>query len=256
MKDFAEVQSGPSSPVGQGESGEVGSADGLPAGWAFGSIEDTTTKVGSGATPKGGKAAYKESGTPLIRSMNVHFDEFRRDGLAFIDDEQAAGLNGAIVNSNDVLLNITGASIGRVSYVPDDLDGGRVNQHVCIIRLDENLSQTYLRYYLSSPKVQDKIAGEEYGVTRPALTKGQVLAFQIPWAPKAEQIRIVSAIESLQERSARAKQALCEVGPLLSQLRQSVLRCAFSGRLTERWRTENPNVEPASELLALSLIHI
>ena len=250
MKDFAEVQSGPSSPVGQGESGEVGSADGLPAGWAFGSIEDTTTKVGSGATPKGGKAAYKESGTPLIRSMNVHFDEFRRDGLAFIDDEQAAGLNGAIVNSNDVLLNITGASIGRVSYVPDDLDGGRVNQHVCIIRLDENLSQTYLRYYLSSPKVQDKIAGEEYGVTRPALTKGQVLAFQIPWAPKAEQIRIVSAIESLQERSARAKQALCEVGPLLSQLRQSVLRGAFSGRLTERWRTENPNVEPASELLA------
>lgn len=226
--------------------GESASGEALPEGWAFGSIEDATVKVGSGATPKGGKAAYKTSGTPLIRSMNVHFGQLKRDGLAFIDDEQAAALDGAMVKANDTLLNITGASIGRVSHVPDDLTGARVNQHVCIIRLVESLSQDFLRYYLSSPAIQNQIAGEEYGVTRPALTKGQVLAFQIPWAPRAEQSRIVSAIESLQERSSRARVLLSEVGPLIGQLRQSVLRDAFSGKLTADWRARRRMGTPES----------
>ncbi|TWT56470.1 restriction endonuclease subunit S [Allorhodopirellula solitaria] len=230
---------------------ESGNEEALPDGWAFGSIKDTTTKVGSGATPKGGKAAYKASGTPLIRSMNVHFEEFNRDGLAFIDDDQAAALDGVTVNANDTLLNITGASIGRVSYVPDDLAKARVNQHVCILRLVESFSQDYLRFYLSSPAIQNQISGEEYGVTRPALTKGQVLSFQIPWAPLAEQSRIVSAIESLQTRSSRARELLSEVGPLIGQLRQSVLRDAFSGKLTADWRRQNPAAdgETARELL-------
>lgn len=88
------------------------------------------------------------------------------------------------------------------------------------------------------------------GVGQARVPKDFVLGTEIPLPPSAEQRRIVSAIESLQERSSRAKQALSEVGPLLSQLRQSVLRSAFNGDLTADWRAQNPHVEPASELLA------
>ena len=71
----------------------------------------------------------------------------------------------------------------------------------------------------------------------------------ISLAPKSEQKRIVKKIESLQARSQRAREALTEVGPLLEQIRQSVLAAAFRGDLTADWRAAHPDVEPASVLL-------
>lgn len=227
-----------------------GKDGGLPTGWEIANIEKTSIKVGSGATPKGGEKSYESSGVPLIRSMNVHFDGIHEKGLAFLNDEQAKGLAGATVAEGDVLLNITGASIGRVSQVPRELDDARVNQHVCIIRLLEGLNPSYLRYYLSSQAVQSHIIATEAGATRQALTKRQILDFEIPWAPFEEQRRIVAKIEALQERSRKAREALSEVGPLLEQFRQSLLAAAFRGDLTADWRAENPDVERASELLA------
>ncbi len=134
-------------------------------------LGDVTTKVVSGATPRGGEAAYKSSGIPLVRSMNVHFDGFRRDGLAFLDEEQARALKNVEVRAGDVLLNITGASIGRVTVAPPAMDGARVNQHVCIIRPDQRLDSSFLRWYLASPLQQRLINGIESGATRQALTR-------------------------------------------------------------------------------------
>ena len=89
-------------------------------------LVDVTTKIGSGATPKGGQKSYKEMGTPLVRSLNVHDGEFRKKNLAFIDDGQALKLNNVIVVKGDVFLNITGASIARCCVTPDFLEGARV----------------------------------------------------------------------------------------------------------------------------------
>ncbi|MCF7838031.1 MAG: restriction endonuclease subunit S [Candidatus Marinimicrobia bacterium] len=104
------------------------------ADWETRKLECLTTKIGSGSTPSGGKESYQEAGVPLIRSMNVHFGGFVRHGLAFLNDEQADKLKNVRVKADDVLLNITGASIGRVATAPKDMEGARVNQHVCILR--------------------------------------------------------------------------------------------------------------------------
>src|SRR5699024_10375690 len=90
-------------------------------------LEDLTTKIGSGATPKGGKNSYKESGIRLIRSLNIYDLEFDKDGLAFIDDEQAEKLSNVEVEKDDVLINITGASVARCCKVPNDILPARVN---------------------------------------------------------------------------------------------------------------------------------
>jgi type I restriction enzyme S subunit len=92
-------------------------------GWPLVRLEELAAKVGSGATPKGGEATYTETGVPLIRSMNVVFFGFKREGLAYLDERQAAALQNVEVRSGDVLLNITGASIGRVTIAPSDMDG-------------------------------------------------------------------------------------------------------------------------------------
>lgn len=206
--------------------------------WPRVRLAELSTKVGSGSTPRGGEDAYKSSGTPLIRSMNVVFFGFKREGLAFIDAAQADLLRGAEVRANDVLLNITGASIGRVTLAPEDLQGSRVNQHVCIIRPIEALDPRYLRAFLSSPEMQAQINSEQYGVTRQALTKEQILGFEVPLAPPAEQKRIADKLDALLARVNACRARLDRVPGILKRFRQSVLAAATSGELTREWREE------------------
>ncbi|HET7625663.1 MAG TPA: restriction endonuclease subunit S, partial [Verrucomicrobiae bacterium] len=102
-------------------------------------LETLATKIGSGSTPAGGRTAYPSSGIPFIRSLNVRMRQFQWEDIAFISDEMHKSMSGTRVRPRDVLLNITGASIGRVACAPDDIDEANVNQHVAIIRPIEEL---------------------------------------------------------------------------------------------------------------------
>ena len=116
---------------GEMEASELGE---IPKGWSHKALLQLTDKIGSGSTPRGGKEVYLEEGVALIRSQNVYDSLFAWDGLARISDEAAAQLKGVTVQEEDVLLNITGASILRTCVVEPDVLPARVNQHVAIIR--------------------------------------------------------------------------------------------------------------------------
>lgn len=184
--------------------------------WDRKSLKSLTTKIGSGATPSGGRESYFSSGIPLIRSMNVHFRGFEPTGLVFLNDEQARQLSNVIVQPHDVLLNITGASIGRVTTAPVEMRGARVNQHVSIIRPVNELDARFLAMLLASPDFQGMINEIQVGATRQALTKGMIERFEIPFPPPAEQKRIVAKVDELmalcdrleaQQRSREAQHA-------------------------------------------------
>lgn len=173
--------------------------------WAFVRLGDHCTKIGSGATPKGGKDTYLDDGPyALIRSQNVYNDGFHYDGLAYISDEQAQKLAGVSVEVGDVLLNITGDSVARVCSAPARVLPARVNQHVAIIRPNSKcLNPFFLRYYLSTPYHQELMLGlASAGATRNALTKGMIEAFQVPCPPLSEQHSIASILSSLDDRIA------------------------------------------------------
>lgn len=143
--------------------------------WEQKSLGDITTKIGSGATPKGGKETYQEKGITLIRSMNVHNGKFEYKDLAHISDEQGAKLDNVMIEENDVLLNITGASVARSCVVPNNILPARVNQHVCIIRCKKCIIPEFLNNLLIDDNYQEllwNIAGS--GATREAITKQQV----------------------------------------------------------------------------------
>ena len=171
----------------------------MKKGWEKSCLREVATKIGSGATPVGGEAAYKASGISLIRSLNVHDAGFRMKDLAFIDDQQAAQLDNVVVESGDVLLNITGASVARCCIVPDELLPARVNQHVSIIRPAKGrLLSRLLQYMLISHDYKSRLlgVGEAGGSTRQALTKAQLQDFQIEYpASLAEQQRIVGVLD-------------------------------------------------------------
>jgi type I restriction enzyme S subunit len=157
-----------------------------PKGWEVKSLLKLTDKIGSGATPRGGKSAYISQGISLIRSLNVHDDKFIKKNLAFITNEQADALANVVVKKSDVLLNITGASVCRSAVVLQDILPARVNQHVCIIRpYKSRLCSTYLLHCLISNNYKKKLlslAGAG-GATREALTKKQVENLKIPIPP-------------------------------------------------------------------------
>lgn len=146
-------------------------------------LGDITDKIGSGATPKGGSKSYKPEGVALIRSMNVHDRKFVYDGLVFIDDDQASALSSVEVQENDILLNITGASVARVCRAPKDVLPARVNQHVAIVRLKPNtVDPELLERYLTLPSVKRQLLriATSGGATREALTKSQIKNLIIP----------------------------------------------------------------------------
>lgn len=178
------------------------------AGWVRKPLGAITTKIGSGATPSGGEASYKQMGISLIRSMNVHDDGFRDKDLAFIDQAQAELLSNVDIEPRDVLLNITGASVARCCTVPLKVLPARVNQHVSILRPEFGIIDSeFLHYLLISPAYKDQLlqAGEA-GSTRQALTKGLLECFEIEFPESIqEQKRIITILDEVFEGIATAK---------------------------------------------------
>lgn len=159
-------------------------------------IKDHASKIGSGITPSGGAAAYLDAGIPLLRSQNVHFDGLRLDDVAHIAEETHQEMSGTKLRAHDVLLNITGASIGRCVFVPDHFGEGNVNQHVCIIRPTTRLEHRFLTYCLSAPWGQDQILSSFTGASRQGLGQRDLGAIQVPLPPLPEQQRIVAYLDA------------------------------------------------------------
>ena len=160
-------------------------------------LKDCCSKIGSGATPKGGSSVYIDSGVSLIRSQNVYNLKFSYSGLAHINDEAANKLKGVIVNKGDVLLNITGDSVARTCVVPDEVLPARVNQHVSIIRPNKDVDSRYLNYYLASPAMQGYLLNiASTGASRNAITKGMIEKLVIPFPDMDSQRRIASILSA------------------------------------------------------------
>ncbi len=221
----------------------------MKAGWEVKKLSEVTSKIGSGATPRGGQAAYKSEGISLIRSLNVHDLWFKEKNLAFIDDAQAEALSNVVVKSGDVLLNITGASIARCCTVPDERLPARVNQHVSILRPNPDaVSSEYLSYLLTSKEQKDKLLGigDEAGATRQALTKTQLQNFPIPLPPLEEQKQIVAVLDAAFEGLTRAR---THIETNLQNARE-----LFSGSIASTFATiPTDQMKPVGEVAVHSL---
>ena len=167
--------------------------------WKEYKLGDITSKIGSGATPKGGKESYLGGDIALIRSQNILDFAFTNSGLAYINKDQASKLNNVEVKENDILLNITGDSVARACIVPQKILPARVNQHVAIIRGNDIVDNKYLLYYLQHIKPY-LLSLSQGGATRNALTKKMLEDLDIKVPSKNVQNIIVSVLSSLDDK--------------------------------------------------------
>lgn len=199
-------------------------------GWSKEICKSISFKIGSGATPKGGNSSYKDEGISLIRSMNVHNNKFVNKDLAFIDDEQAEKLKNVTIEHNDVLLNITGASVARCCTVPDKYIPARVNQHVAIIRCNDNLIlPKFLEYQLTNENYQRLLwdIATSGGATREAITKQQIENLELIVPELEVQNKFVDFVKQVDKLKFELEKSLKELEDNFNSLMQR----AFKGEL-------------------------
>lgn len=187
----------------------------IPEDWDILSIEDCSTKVGSGKTPTGGSSVYVDSGKPFVRSQNVGWGELRLTDLSFITEETHNTFKGSEIKLHDVLLNITGASIGRCALASEKLVSGNVNQHVCIIRVVNQKAHPYiLQTLINSDVGQNQIESYQAGGNREGLNFSQVKNMKFPFPSDSEEQTAIatilsdmdSEIQTLEKRLAKTRQ--------------------------------------------------
>jgi type I restriction enzyme S subunit len=169
----------------------------LPEGWAYERIGNLVARLGSGSTPRGGKSAYVDTGIPFFRSQNIWNDGIKLDDVAYITEEIHEQMSNTKVIPDDVLLNITGASLGRSTIFPKELIEANVSQHVTIIRLIETGMNNFLHLGILSPLIQKLVWGRQVGMAIEGLSKKVLELFEFPVPPLKEQHRIVAKVDEL-----------------------------------------------------------
>lgn len=214
----------------------------IPQAWNLVQIRHLNKKVGSGVTPKGGAEVYTQEGVIFIRSQNVHFDGLRLDDVVRIDLDTHEKMNGSKVQFNDVLLNITGASIGRccVVNISEEMN---VNQHVCIIRPTQKILPEYLNLVLQSNVGQVQIKLGTTGGNREGLTFEAIKEFVIPLPDLKEQGEILSTVQSSLNRYYELENLNIMQIEKMKEYRQSIISEAVTGKIDVRdWQPNKKHV--------------
>ena len=181
-----------------------------------------TTKVGSGSTPKGGNAVYTSAGHCFVRSQNVGMGYLILDEIAHINDVIHQKHKATELKEDDVLLNITGASIGRTAIATKEIEGGNVNQHVCIIRANSKVNPKFLCNYIQTKKIQNYIQSLQTGGSREGLNFEQIRSFPISLPNIAEQNKIAQLLDKLNERIATQNKIIDKLKSLIKGIRNDV----------------------------------
>ncbi len=206
-------------------------------------IKDFTTKVGSGVTPRGGASVYQDQGIPLFRSQNVTNEGFLLDDIVYISKEIHESMSGSCLKPNDVLLNITGASIGRCFYLPDDFQEGNVNQHVCIIRLKKNVLPAFLYYNLISAKGQSLIESCQTGANREGLAKEDICNFEFDIPSIEQQQKVVGYLNGKTSDISRQVSLLTRKRDAYLRLKKSIINHAVTKGLNPNAKMKDSGIE-------------
>ena len=195
----------------------------IPKDWDLEKLNKNVLKVGSGVTPKGGSSVYLMEGIPLIRSQNVLYGKLQLNGVACIDELQYKKMKNSQLQENDVLLNISGASIGRSGVVFKNILPANVNQHVCIIRTTERINASYLSTYLISNGGQNQIFRLQAGGNREGLNFQHIRSFKIPLPPVSEQQKIAAIFSEADAKIEKEQNQKSQLKALKKGLMQQLL---------------------------------
>ena len=201
----------------------------IPEHWEVSRIKDIVFKIGSGVTPKGGQTAYSKTGIPFLRSQNVYDDGIRLENVAFIDETIHSKMKSSQLKPNDVLINITGASIGRSCIVPQKLKSANINQHIIFLRIKK--MAFFISYYFKTNTIKEHINLIQAGTSKEALNMGQLLEIPVIVPPHKEQNTIVDFLNRKTQQIDQILQNLQNQIKTLQALRKTLINDVVTGKI-------------------------
>ncbi|MBK3760369.1 restriction endonuclease subunit S [Stutzerimonas frequens] len=223
----------------------------VPEHWEVTKLSYVTSRIGSGKTPSGGAAAYASSGVPFIRSQNVHDQGLRLDDIVYIDEETDTEMAWSRVRPLDVLINITGASIGRSCQVPAKFGRANVNQHVCVIRLDKAAETSdWVAWFMKSPSSKEQVKVSQTGAAREGLNFEQLAGFYLCMPPLHERKLITAFLDHETARIDALIEEQQRLIELLKEKRQAVISHAVTKGLDPTVPMKDSGVEWLGEVPA------
>ena len=207
----------------------------VPAHWDVKKVKHISSRISSGKTPSGGSEIYVDEGITFLRSQNVYDEGLRLDDVAFITDAVDTAMAGSRVAAHDILLNITGASIGRSCVVPIALPSANVNQHVCVIRLKNISMVPLIGWTFKSSSIKNQIDHAQNGAAREGLNFVQIGEMVLALPPAAEQVFISSFLDiesaKFDSLTTEAQRAI----DLLQERRTALISAAVTGQIDVRF---------------------
>jgi type I restriction enzyme S subunit len=192
------------------------------------------SKIGSGKTPSGGAETYEDSGIVFLRSQNVYDEGLELSDVAYINEDVDAEMKNSRVEDFDVLLNITGASIGRSCLVPQGFPAANVNQHVCIIRLADKSISEFVAWVLKAPFIKAQIDAAQSGAAREGLNFDQISKFLLALPSKNERKEICKHLERETDKIDRLISRTDIAITRLTEFRQALITSAVTGKIDVR----------------------
>ena len=204
----------------------------IPQHWHIFRLKAMTSKIGSGKTPLGGSSVYSASGTVFLRSQNIWDDGIRLNDVVYISDQIHHEMNATSVKPKDILLNITGASIGRSALVPVGFPAANVSQHVCIIRLRNKGVADYVALAMLSRLTKAQMAIDQIGAARDGLNFESIGQLPIPLPPTDDERRkIVDRVSNRVANINRQINLIDQLDDLLQQQRKAIIHEAVTGKI-------------------------
>jgi len=220
----------------------------VPGHWEVKKLSHLTNKIGSGKTPSGGATVYQDEGVLFVRSQNVYDDGLRLDDVVYISDEIDDDMACSRVKPSDVLLNITGASLGRTCIAPSDLARANVNQHVCIIRMCDATKAPFVALFLKSKVAKGFFENAQTGSAREGLNFEQIAAFRIPLPPLPEQQSIATYLDRETGRTDTLIDKKQRIVELLKEKRVAMVSRAVTKGLDPKVKMKPSGVEWLGEV--------
>jgi len=205
-----------------------------PNAWQVKRLGFMCSKIGSGKTPSGGAETYEDSGVVFLRSQNVYDEGLELSDVAYINDSVDAEMRNSRVEDFDVLLNITGASIGRSCLVPPGFPAANVNQHVCIIRLSDKSVSEFVAWVLKTPFIKSQIDAAQSGAAREGLNFDQISKFLIALPDKNERKAICKYLGCETLGIDRLISSTDKAITHLTEYRQALITSAVTGKIDVR----------------------
>ena len=206
----------------------------VPEHWEVTFIKYITKKISSGKTPLGGAEVYTDEGVIFLRSQNIYNDGLHLDDVSFIPHEIHASMKSSAVKKNDVLLNITGGSIGRTCLVDCEIGEANVNQHVCIIRTSKDKYAKWLSVFMKSNSAQSQIFYSQTGAGREGLNFSQIGNMRLLFPPFVEQQEI---LDFLDQENLRFDNLILKQQSLIEKMKEyraSIISHAVTGKIDVR----------------------